>query len=349
MASARRFWNLLIEKQRFAEDQVRHGKRGTLYKEYEVCLLSKTLTGRITEINDYAKTHGIPKDQAAILVRKQKSVDDILEPIRNKQGRIIRWLDRRDRAVHYAMEIVDRMWKDDTHPNKLHQGVKNALLRKFGDSNKLYIKGKRRALRFKRRGDNIAIQTQITSDGESTNFVQNGTFDLRKIGRADVFARVPIHYHRAIPENGTIKQVAITTRGQRYYVVFMVEEPDTNKRRFTPEPGTAIGIDPGSKIALAISSLDGSYQREVSPPIAKDKQFLKTLRRKQRKADRMLRAANPDCFNPDETWKRRLPHTLIISDNLKKLPQSIRSDQEHVARARKDFYHNVANEVLQKG
>jgi transposase len=60
-----------------------------------------------------------------------------------------------------------------------------------------------------------------------------------------------------------------------------------------------------------------------------------------------LRVGNPECYNPDGTPKKGLKFTNRSNAWHSTTSQLARA-HEHIANARGDYYHNVANEVLQR-
>ena len=217
-----------------------------------------------------------------------------------------------------------------------------ALNNKFADSCALYIKGTRGAPKFKSnaRGDSISLQWQIGAN--TPNPIIGDRVNIAKILGAKEPVLVPVIFHRPIPDGAVIKQVALTLRGERMFVVFMLDMAATRSYVTT---GQTLGIDPGRKMALSASTADGLVTHAFAPPIARDKHFLKRLRRLQRKADRQLRVANPECFNADGTFKRGF-RPKVKSKNFQETGRRIIRMQEHIANARLDYYHNTANRVL---
>jgi|SRR6516164_419137 len=96
-----------------------------------------------------------------------------------------------------------------------------ALTNKFRDSCKLYVAGKRDAPRFKRLGDSISLQYQVQKDSP-TPIVEGDLVRLDKLV-GDICNAVPVILHRPVPKGATIKQVALTIRGPRMFVVFMID------------------------------------------------------------------------------------------------------------------------------
>jgi transposase len=160
----------------------------------------------------------------------------------------------------------------------------------------------------------------------------------------DVCAAVPVILHRPIPENATIKQVAITLRGERMYAVLTLDIVGQHGRKYALT-GQVAGIDPGRKMALSLSNPDQTVTQSMQPPLARHPHVLKRLRRLQRKAARQLRKANPECFNADKTFKRG-SRPRNKSNNMRDTGRKILALQEHIADARTDYYHNAANQLL---
>jgi hypothetical protein len=96
-----------------------------------------------------------------------------------------------------------------------------SLMTKFSDACALYIRGKRGAPRFKRRDDSISLQYQV-QEKSAAPLLSGALVRLDRIA-GEVCAAVPVILHRPIPSDATIKQVALTIRGERFFVVFMLD------------------------------------------------------------------------------------------------------------------------------
>ena len=224
------------------------------------------------------------------------------------------------------------------------------MLLKFKAATSEYARGKRERPRFKKFGDPVSLQTQITSGSRwplSSDWRGNTFADLAGIC-GEVCGKVPVVFHRDLPSGAKIKQLALTIRGERIFVVLMIEAPgEVLQKQFPGANGRVAGIDPGRKVALSLSTLDGTERQILQPSLARNVRFLKRLRRFQRKADRQRRAQNPECFDADGRWitgKRFVSR----SRNLQKTERSIGEMQRHLANARLDFYHRSANDLLQR-
>ena len=126
----------------------------------------------------------------------------------------------------------------------------------------------------------------------------------------------------------------------------MIEAADEVLQKQFPDAGGRVaGIDPGRKVALSLSTPDGGEKKIIQPSLARNKGFLRKLRRLQRKADRQRRAGSPDCYDAQNRWikGKRLG---TPSENLQETERTIAEMQRHLADARLDFYHRTANDLL---
>jgi hypothetical protein len=340
--SARRHWNSLVACQRYAEREIDHGRRGSIQSKLTDLLLAKNATGMaMPKARERAAKDSISLEEALALNRIDQARQSS-KLIHTKDGRFLRKMSRRQLAIAYAIESAESTRKKK---GTCGSPIGAALNAKFADSCSLYISGQRGAPKFKStaRGDSISLQWQITATAPSP-IVQGESVNIAKILGSKDPILAPVIFHRPIPSGAVIKQVALTLRGDRMFVVFMINMESTRSYVTT---GQTIGIDPGRKMALSASTADGSVTHAFAPPIARDKHFLKRLRRLQRKADRQLRAANPDCFKADGTFKRGF-RPKNKSNNFLSTGRKILRAQEHIANARLDYYHNAANCLLQQ-
>jgi IS605 OrfB family transposase len=328
--NARRYWNSLVATTRWAETQIRSGRAGSVVTEFGSVLAQKKMVGRAAS-----------KSPAEALAARIERVQKLATVIRaKKSGWRLSGIYRKRLAIEYAHEKIDMTRKIKGHA--VSNSAAAALNIKFLDSTKAYIEGKREGPKFKRRGDSISLQMQI----QHTSPLQDAAVNLERLA-GEVCASVPFFLHRPIPEGATIKQVAVTIRGDKFYLILMLEAPQAVLARpFPLAAGRVAGIDPGLKCALSVSSLDGQYQRKLEPVLARDQGFLKRLARLQRKADRQRRAANPDCFATDRTPIRgKWPHK--VTKNLERTLKQIAGMSEHIANARQDYYHQATNSLLE--
>jgi transposase len=282
------------------------------------------------------------KNHVQVWAARQERIDELAKVARTKKdGYRLTRLCRRKLAINYAFEKVDATRKEKGSP--VSDAVAAALNKKFQEATDLYITGQRNALRFKRRGDSISLQMQVTKTS-SNPLVSADCVNLEKIA-GKLCGKVNFIAHRPIPVGTTIKQVAVAIRNQRMYVVFMIEGPEIVLcRKFPSVPGEVIGIDPGLKCALAVSSIDGRYQEAFNPPI-RNEAVMARLARLQRKADRQQRLANPDCYD-EKGVSIKGKRAYKTTKNLERTRQQIAKLLEHNANSRLDFYHKTGNHLL---
>jgi transposase len=344
-AEARQYWNGLVAVQRWAEREIRAGRQASLVIGYEQLLQAKALTGRAVSIARQRAALDWISLEAAISRLRAEKARELDAGVTGKNAKKIRWLSRRKLATEYAVERVERTRK--IKGSALPAAVAYGLLQKFSDCTAEYVLGKRRRPRFKRRCDAISLQAQVTATTPSPlGPVRDGTaIDLSRIA-GEVCGKVPLVFHRDLPPRAKIKQVAVTIRGERMYAVLMIEAPAAVLQKVFPAAeGRVAGIDPGRKIALALSTPDGGTTKMIQPALSRDTRFLRRLRRLQRKADRQRRAGNPECFGEEGRWIRGKRLTYR-SGALAATEAQIEEMQSHIAAARLDFYHCAANELL---
>jgi len=344
-AAARQYWNGLVAVQRWAEREIRAGRQASLVGCYEELLQNKALTGRAVSVaRERAVCDGTTLGAAIKELRAEKA-HELDAGVRGNNSKRIRFLSRRKLATEYALERVEATRK--SKGSALPAAVTYSLLQKFSDCAAKYVRGKRRRPRFKRRGDTVSLQAQVTATSRNPRVPgRNGVaIDLARVA-GDVCGKVPMVFHRELPPGAKIKQVALTIRGERMYAVLMIEAPAAALQKVFPVAnGQVAGIDPGRKIALALSTPDGATTKIIQPAISRDTRFLRRLRRLQRKADRQRRAGNPECFDAEGRWIKGKWLTYR-SGSLAATEAKIGAMQSHIAAARLDFYHRAANELL---
>jgi transposase len=334
---ARRYWNALVATQRYALEEIEHGHRGSIASKLTELLVAKNLTGvAVVKARERAETDGVSLEQAATLNRIDQS-REAAKCVYTKKGFFLRNKSNRKLATAYAIESVEATRKKK---GGCESQMAVSLTNKFRDCCGLYIDGKRGEPRFKRFGDSISLQYQVQQSTPTP--IEGSLVRLDKLA-GDVCAAVPVILHRPIPETATIKQVALTIRGERMFVVFMLDIVG-HGRQYAPSEQIA-GIDPGRKMAPSISNPDQTVTESLQPPLARHPHVLKRLRRLQRKAARQLRISNPECFNVDGTFKRGA-RPKNKSKNMLDVGRKVIDIQEHIASARADYYHNTANQLL---
>lgn len=128
--------------------------------------------------------------------------------------------------------------------------------------------------------------------------------------------RVPVRWHRPIPEGAKIKTVRILHKAGKWYACFACEMPE-------PEPlektGRVIGLDMGISAMITTSNGD----RVDNPQYYRQAQA--DLRRKQRKLARAQRG----------------------SKNRQKALRAVQRQQELVANQRRDYLHKLTYALVQ--
>jgi transposase len=329
--------NALVASLRYAEHEIKHGRRGSVQSALTDLLLDKKLTGvAAIKARERAEKDAISQEEAA----RRNRIDQAKASAHlkyTKSGRFLKTISTRKLAVAYALESVEATRKKK---GGCCSPVAVALTHKFQDACNLYVSGKRGVPRFKRRADSISLQYQVKTS--SPDPIVHYKVRLDKLA-GKVCEEVPLILHRPIPDGATIKQVALTIRGPRLFAVFMLDI--VGHGRQYPSTGRIAGVDPGRKMALSLASLDGNITQIIQPPLARDKHVLRRLRRLQRKAERQLRVANPECFKAYSTFKRGHRPTNK-SANFLETSHEVLEIQEHIANARRDYYHNAANQML---
>jgi hypothetical protein len=257
---ARRYWNSLAALERYAEHEIEHGRRGTIATKLVNILLAKKLTGvAASKARERAKNDHVPLEEAARLNRIEQAKASAKLIYAKKNGCLLRGLSNRKLAIAYAVESAEATRKKK---GGCESPVPVAMTIKFQDACKLYISGKRGAPRFKRQCDSISLQHQVQMS--SPNPIAGNCVRLDKLA-GEVCAQVPLILHRPIPDNATIKQVALTIRGPRMFVVLMLDIAGPRCRY--EMTGRVAGIDPGRKIATTVATLEGDTIRAQEPPI----------------------------------------------------------------------------------
>ncbi len=330
-AQARRLWNEMVALLRWAEKEQRHGRREALIAEYGRILAGKALVGAaVTKARRIAAERGLANEAEAISIARAEAVEKV------------RTFGTRRLALAYARERVQA----NTKGKRLILSAQTvvAIVRKFGDACALYVTGKRGKPHFKTMGDTVSLQRQVSAGSSPVDWHAD-TVDLAGVLGSENCRAVRAILHRPLPAGATIKQLCVTQTATRSFVVLMIEAPAVAFARSVPESAAVAGIDPGRKTALSVSSLDGTHTETIQPPLFRDARFLRRLNRLQRKADRQLRAGNPERFDEKGRWKKRAG-ALKISNGLRQTRTRIAEGLRHIADARRETYHLAANRLL---
>jgi len=339
-------WNHFIRSQRWAEREWQHGRAASVINELLDLSLAKQPKGQaLNSARKLAAERGITEEQALELRRRAFVQKVAAIPRGKKDGSRLRRIARRKLATAYADAHVNSAV--DSY-NSSSTYTYNALRLKFARCSDMWIKGKFRLPRFKRKGEPVTLQKQIFA---SSPFHLNSFVDLASFG-GQALKRCAVILHRSLPTGAQIKQVAIAgRRGERHLVImFNAAAPDVAKD--FPLTGRTAGIDPGTKVSLTVTPLDSrdfgaSDSQAIQPRAARDLRFLKRLRRLQRKHDRQRRANNPECFDEQGRWLKG-KRARKQSNNMARTQADITAMQTHLAESRRDFYHNAACDILRQ-
>jgi putative transposase len=128
---------------------------------------------------------------------------------------------------------------------------------------------------------------------------------------------VKVKYHREIPEESVIKQVVLKRNASKWYACLMIELPDPI---LEPREEASIGIDMGLSSLLALSNGE----------LVENPRWFRTSEKKLRRV------------------QRKLSRCKKGSKNRKQVKQSLQRIHEHIAEQRKDYWHKVTRDLVNK-
>lgn len=130
---------------------------------------------------------------------------------------------------------------------------------------------------------------------------------------------------------------------RRWYVQLLQEGLSPVKKNHSIGTGI-VGLDIGPSTVAVIGEGVASLVA-FCPTI---KQPWAEVRRLQRALDRSRRATNPQCFNPDGTWKRGARQT-VFSTRYRELKTEIAEAERRLASERKRSHGELVNTILSHG
>jgi putative transposase len=153
---------------------------------------------------------------------------------------------------------------------------------------------------------------------KSFAFKQFGVGAKRDGRRLKLFGigRVPVRWHREIPEEGTIKTCRIKYQAGQWFVAFAVEFPDPSE---LPKTSRFIGLDMG--ISALITTSEGE---KVENP-----NYYRTGQKKLRVLNRALARKRRGSLNRRKALKR------------------VQRQHLHVANQRSDYLHKLSTKLVQ--
>jgi hypothetical protein len=141
-----------------------------------------------------------------------------------------------------------------------------------------------------------------------------------------------------------VRIVRRNIRGRERWRAQLVCEglPPAKARR--PVAAGTVGLDLGPSMIAAVGS-ESAFLERFCPTV---EQPWRALRRVERAMDRSRRATNPECFNPDGTWKRGVK-ARNRSLRYQKLAARRRERERRLASERKRAHGELANRILAQG
>jgi len=131
---------------------------------------------------------------------------------------------------------------------------------------------------------------------------------------------------------------------RRWYVQLMQEGMSPREEDYHVAFGKVVGLDVGPS-TVAVVSQDTADLVSFCPTV---EQPWKKMRRLQRKMDRSRRATNPDCFNPDGTWKKGT-RQKVFSSRYKSIRSELSEVERVLASERKRSHGEMSNAILSHG
>lgn len=128
---------------------------------------------------------------------------------------------------------------------------------------------------------------------------------------------VKVKYHREIPEDSIIKQVVLKRNANKWHACFMIELPD---QILEEREEVSIGIDMGLSSLLALSNGE----------LVENPRWFRTSEKKLRKV------------------QRKLSRCKRGSKNRKKVKESLQRLHEHISEQRRDYWHKVTRDLVDK-
>lgn len=199
--------------------------------------------------------------------------------------------------------------------------------------------------RFKRRGEIASIEGKgPTSPLQWKNdcVVWGGKRRDRRLVLRPTFSRTDKQGVEAHALSGKIKYVRLLRRkirGDWTFFVQLVCEGEPLQRFEVRDEEAAIDLGPST---AAIVSHDRAALVSFLPTITEDLNVKRIL---QRELDRSRRATNPQCFNPDGTWKRGQRQT-VFSRRYRELRARLAEQERVMAETRDRAHGRLSNIVL---
>jgi len=332
MRSSRRLWNHLVTVQDASLRAVRNGRKERLVSELTTIYLKKRLVGMLaSKVKRYVLEKSIPADQARGVIASEQAA---------KHAKY-----RRSLAVQCAIESSTK-YVESHWPHSVSSMIRWGTLGHYQDAAKQWAFGKRGILRRKRANDSAPLRWQL---GPNSPWTLEEVVRLAPFGQ--ICDKVACIVHRPLPLGAIPKQLSVTRDSSgAWYLTVSIDCPRNSVLKdFGPASGLKAGINPGIRLRLVVVDSASDPKRPSGfaidrPTHRQDRQDRK-LARLLRKADRQVRANNPECFDEQGRWKkgaRAKVRSLALTDVRAKMAQM----QLHAAAVRGDHYHKSAARLL---
>lgn len=131
---------------------------------------------------------------------------------------------------------------------------------------------------------------------------------------------------------------------RRWYVQLIQAGSSPRKERNRATQNVVVGLDVGPS-TVAVVAPDIAALVPFCPTV---EQPWKEMRRLQRRLDRSRRATNPDCFNPDGTWKKG-KRQQVFSRHYRATREELSEVERRLASERKRSHGELANTIISHG
>ena len=153
-------WNHLVRSQRHVEHEWRNGRAASVNELLELTLAKAVKGTAVISARKLAEERKVSFEEA-VQIRRHEFVEKAASiPKRKKDGSRYLRIARRRLATHYADALVNAK-VDDYYG--LGAQLYNGLRVKFERCSDMWIKGKFRRPRFKRKGEPVTLQRQVQS------------------------------------------------------------------------------------------------------------------------------------------------------------------------------------------
>jgi transposase len=331
MRASRRLWNHAVTAQDAALASVRAGRKERVVSELRRRYLEKRLVGVLSvKCKRYMAERGLTLAEAREAIAKEQA---------EKQAKF-----RRSLAVQSAVESCAHFLKHHW-PRSASSLIYWGTIAFYADAAGQWAKGKKGELKRKRARDSAPLRWQVAP---TSPWLLSETVRLAAFGQ--ITEAVECVVHRPLPKDAKVKQLSVTRDGTgHWYLTVAIECPLASVAREFPTTGRTAGINPGLRLRLvavdAASDPKKPSGQVLERPEHRQDKLDRRLARLLRKADRQVRAGNPECFDEKGRWKKGA-RAKVQSAALKRNRGEMAAMQQHAAEVRRDHYHKAAVQLL---